>query len=175
MNKEISGTRFFVLCGMILMAALTRLLPHYPNFTAVGAIALFGGAYFNDRKLAFIVPLTAMFLTDLIIGVHATMAAVYFSFILIVAIGMGIKNRKNLITVPAAALLSSILFFIITNFGMWLSGTMYQRTLAGLSECYIAAIPFFSYTVLGDLVYSAVLFGAFELVKSRFPRLAIQN
>ena len=173
MNKEIFGPRFFVLCGMILMAALTRLIPHYPNFTAVGAIALFGGAYFNDRRLAFIVPLTAMFITDLIIGLHATMLTVYLSFVLIVLIGMTLKSRKNAGTIALASISASVLFFIITNFGMWLSGTMYPMNPAGLAECYTAAIPFFQYTALADLFYSAVLFGAFELARIKFPKLAV--
>lgn len=173
MNREIFNSRFLILCGMILFAGLTRLLPHYPNFTAVGAMALFGGAYFTDRKLAFIVPLTAMFLTDLIIGLHATMIPVYFSFIIIVAIGMGIKNKKKAGAITLSAISASVVFFIITNFGMWLSGTMYPKNIAGLAECYIAAIPFFHYTALGDLFYSAVLFGAFELVRVKYPKLAV--
>jgi hypothetical protein len=158
---------------MILMAALTRLIPHYPNFTAVGAIALFGGAYFNDRRLAFAVPVIAMFITDLIIGLHATMLSVYISIVLTVVIGFTLKNRKNAGTITLGAISASVMFFIITNFGMWLSGTMYPLNLAGLAECYVAAIPFYQYTALGDLFYSAVLFGAFELVRIKFPKLAI--
>ena len=173
MNKEIFSSRFFVLCGMILLAALTRLLPHYPNFTAVGAIALFGGAYFNDRRLAFVVPVAAMFLTDLIIGLHATMLTVYISIILTVVIGMTLKQRKNAGTIALGAISASVMFFIITNFGMWLSGTMYPMNAAGLAECYIAAIPFYQYTALGDLFYSAILFGAFELVRVKFPSVAV--
>ena len=173
MNKELLSSRFFILCGMILMAALTRLIPHYPNFTAVGAIALFGGAYFNDRKLAFAVPVIAMFITDLIIGLHATMLTVYISIILTVVIGFTLKNKRNAGTIALGAISASVMFFIITNFGMWLSGTMYPLNFAGLAECYIAAIPFYQYTALGDLFYSAVLFGAFELVRMKFPKLAV--
>jgi hypothetical protein len=171
MNKELFNSRFLILCGLILFAAVTRLLPHYPNFTAVGAMALFGGAYFTDKKFAFIVPLAAMFITDLIIGVHSTMLAVYLGFIIMVVIGMTLKNKKKGLNVAAAALSASLVFFIITNFGMWAVGTMYPKNIAGLIQCYIAAIPFFHYTVLGDLLYAGVLFGAFELARFKFPRL----
>ena len=164
--------RFLVLAGMIVFAAFTRLMPHPPNFTAVGAIALFGGAYFNKRIPAFAVPIIAMFLTDLIIGLHPGMYAVYLSFIFIVMIGMTLKDRIKLGSVFLASISASVLFFIITNFAQWLSFPLYSKDIAGLAECYTAAIPFFGYTLVGDLFFVGVLFGVFELAQYKFPQIA---
>ena len=102
MNSRLT-TRFWVLAGIILAAAFTRLIPHPPNATAIGAIALFGGAYFNKKSLAFAVPIIAMFLSDLIIGFHPGMYAVYLSFVLIVMIGMTLKNRKKVVNIFLAS------------------------------------------------------------------------
>ena len=172
MNTKLLTPRFLVLTGMILIAAFSRLIPHPPNFTAVAAIALFGGAYFNKKMYAFLIPLTAMFLTDIIIGFHRNMMAVYLAFILITFIGLSLRNNKKIMGIFLASVSASVSFFIITNFSTWLLGTMYPKTGAGLAECFIAAIPFFHYTLLGDLFYVGILFGAFELAKVKFPRLA---
>ena len=166
------NSRFLVLAGMITFAAFTRLIPHPPNFTAVGAMALFGGAYFNKKSLAFAVPIIAMFLTDLILGLHSGMYAVYLSFILIVMIGMTLKDKIKLGNVFLASVSASVLFFIITNFAQWLSFPLYSKDIAGLVECYVVAIPFFGYTILGDLFFAGILFGVFELAKYKYPELA---
>jgi hypothetical protein len=171
MNSNLTP-RFLVLVGLILVAAFTRLIPHPPNATAIGAIALFGGAYFNKKSLAFAVPLIAMFLSDLIIGFHPGMYAVYLSFILIVMIGMSLRNKKKIGNIFLASVSASVLFFVITNFALWLTGILYPKTIAGLAECFVAAIPFFHYTLFGDLFFVGVLFGVFELAKVKFPRLA---
>lgn len=171
MNSNLTP-RFLVLASMILIAAFTRLIPHPPNFTAIGAIALFGGAYFSRKSLAYSVPLIAMFLSDIIIGFHPGMYAVYLSFILIVMIGMSLKNKKKIGNIFLASISASVLFFIITNFALWLTGSLYPKTGAGLAACFTAAIPFFHYTLLGDLFFISVLFGAFELAKVKFPQLS---
>ncbi len=172
MNSKLISPRFFTLAGMILLAAIIRLLPHWPNFTPIGAMALFGGAYFSKKYLAFVVPFVAMFLTDLILGFHATMWAVYLSFGLIVIIGMLMINKVKLSNVFFASVTASVLFFVITNFAMWTAGGIYSPDLKGLLECYAAAIPFFSYTLLGDLFFVGIMFGAFEIAKSKLPILA---
>src|ERR1017187_2090943 len=120
MNKNLLNGKLFFAAGLILAAAFTRLIPHDPNFTAVGAIALFGGTYLPNKKLAFAVPFVAMILTDLILGFHQTMWAVYLSFGLIVMIGMQISKNKKVTNIILGALSSSILFFIITNFAQWI-------------------------------------------------------
>jgi hypothetical protein len=167
MNKNLLSGRFILAAGLILAAAFTRLIPHYPNFTAVGAIALFGGTYLPNRKLAFAVPFIAMLLTDLIIGFHHTMWAVYLSFGLIVLIGLQVSKNKKVMNILFATISSSILFFVITNFAQWLSDPFYAKTGAGLAQCFTMAIPFFGYTALGDMFYVVVLFGAYELAKTK--------
>ena len=169
MNKNLLSSKFIFAAGLIIAAAFTRLIPHYPNFTAVGAIALFGGTYLPNKKLAFIVPLVAMLLTDLIIGFHPTMWAVYLSFGLIVLIGFQVSKNKKVMNILLATISSSILFFLVTNFAQWLSDPFYAKTGAGLAQCFTMAIPFFSYTALGDMFYVGVLFGAYELAKTKFP------
>jgi hypothetical protein len=170
MNSNLTP-RFLVLAGMILIAAFTRLIPHPPNFTAIGAMALFGGAYFSRKSLAFAVPLIAMFFSDMIIGFHQGMYAVYLSFIFIVMIGLTLKNKKKAGNVFLASVSASVLFFVITNFAQWLSYPLYSKDIAGLIACYVAAIPFFHYTLLGDLFFVGALFGLFELAKMKFPQL----
>ena len=172
MNSNSINPRFMVLAGLVLAAALTRLLPHPPNFTAVGAIALFGGAYFNKKVFAFAVPLIAMLITDLIIGFHPGMYAVYAAFALIVLIGMQLRENKKIMNIFLASVSASVSFFIITNFALWVTGNLYPKTGAGLAECFTAAIPFFSYTFVGDLFFVGIMFGAFEIVKAKFPELA---
>lgn len=172
MNNKILSPRFWVITGMIAFAAVLRIVPHFPNFTPVAAMALFGGAYFSNKKIAFIVPLIAMMVSDAIIGFHSTMWAVYLSFALIVFIGFGLREKRKISNVFAAALFSSVLFFIITNFAVWATGTMYPMNLSGLLESYVAAIPFFRNSLLGDLFYVGIFFGAFEFVKLKFHVLA---
>jgi hypothetical protein len=157
---------------MILAAAFTRLIPHPPNFTAVGAIALFGGAYFSEKKFAFIIPLAAMLLSDLIIGFHNGMLSVYLSFALIVGIGILLSQKIKLKNVVAASLLSSVIFFILTNFQMWIQSPLYAKNISGLIACYVAAIPFFHHTVLGDLFFVGILFGLFAILYAKFPQLS---
>ncbi len=167
--------RFLTLVAIILAAAATRLLPHPLNFAPITAMALFGGAHFSDKRLAFVVPLVAMFLSDLILGLHMLMPVVYLSFAVIVGIGFLLRGRKRILPVAGAAVTGSLLFFILTNFGVWLLGPGYPRTMAGLTGCYIAAIPFFQNTLLGDLFYTGVLFGGFAFAERMFPVIREEN
>jgi hypothetical protein len=163
--------RMLALLSAIVTAAALRLVPHPPNFTPIGAMALFSGAYLGRRGLAFFAPLAALLLSDLVLGFYHGMATVYFSVVLIVLIGWQLSERRSFWMVGAAAIASSVLFYIVTNFGMWLFSGIYPRTLGGLEACYIAAIPFFQNTVAGDLVYTALLFGGFALLTDAMPRL----
>ena len=164
--------RSTVLAGMILVAAASRLCPHWPNFTPIAAMALFGGAHFADKRLAFGVPLLAMLLSDALIGFHAGMIAVYASFALVVALGLGLRANRTVFSVGGTALAGALLFFLVTNFAVWSAGALYPRTLAGLAECYGAAVPFFRNTLAGDAFYTAVLFGGFALAQRHWPVLA---
>lgn len=170
MKKQFNAG-FLLASGMIMLAAAMRLLPHLPNFTPIAAMALFGGAYFAKKQWAFLIPMAALFLSDLIIGFHSTMWAVYVSFALVVGIGMFLQRKISVRNVILAAISSSVLFFVISNFGVWISGFCgYPMTFAGLMTCYEMAIPFFRNEILGTLVYSTVMFGSFEWIKAKYPK-----
>ena len=164
-------SRLLAILIAIVGAAALRLVPHPPNFTPIGAMALFSGAYLTHRGLALAVPIAAMLLSDAIIGFHSGMPFVYGSVALIVVIGWFALQRVSSLGVVAAALVSSVLFFVVTNFGTWALSGMYPPTLAGLATCYVAAIPFFQNTVVGDLFYAAVLFGGFALLERALPAI----
>ncbi len=151
-----------VLILTVIAAALMRLLPHAPNVSPVGAVALFSGANVLGPS-AFILPLLAMFISDIFLGFHSTMIFVYGSFILAVILGRTLK-KYSAARLVVTALLSSLLFFIITNFGVWLTSAMYAKNLSGLLECYIAALPFFRNTIVGDFFYSIIIFYGYKLV-----------
>ena len=163
--------RLAAILSAIVIAAVLRLVPHPPNFTPIGAMALFGGVYFGRSALAFIAPLAAMLLSDAIIGFHSGIPFVYAGVGLVVLIGWAVRSRITPLRIGAAAAASSVLFFLVTNFGTWLLSGMYPQTLAGLAACYVAAIPFFQNTLAGDLVFSALLFGGFTLLERRVPSL----
>ncbi len=163
---------FWVVTLMVFAAAFVRLLPHPPNFAPIAAMALFGGAYFNKKSFAFIIPLMAMFLTDAIIGFYSTAWLTYLSFALIVVIGIVMLKKVSVKKLIFASITASVSFFAITNFGVWALGTLYPKTPAGLMESYIAAIPFFQNSLIGDLFFVGVMFGVYELVKHKVPALA---
>jgi hypothetical protein len=165
MNKN----RLLLLVGLIAVAVLTRFLPHPPNFVPVTAIALFAGAFFTDRRWAIAVPLAALFISDAIIGFHSTMLFVYGSVLLIVMLGTLLRNKRSALRIAGTTLAGAVLFFIVTNFGVWLTGTMYPKTFDGLMSCYVAAIPFFRNALLGDAVYVTSLFGALALAERWLP------
>ena len=172
--------------GLILFAALTRLLPHAYNFTAIGAVALFGAAWLPKKGWALTVPLAvpllALFLSDLILNnlVYASFydgfqlmtpgfLSIYGAFVLIVLLAIPLFRKVTFPRVLTGALGASVVFFLVSNFGVWISSPLYPLTAEGLILCYTAAIPFFHYTVAGNLVYSAVLFGGFAYLTSHRP------
>jgi hypothetical protein len=164
-----SNSRFFIISALIILGAFSRLIPHLPNFTCISALALFGAATYHKKILGFLIPLTALFITDCILGFYPGMLWIYGTFALVTIIGFGLRNNLTVTKVIGASLLSSLSFFIITDFGTWISTTLYAHTPQGLLDCYIAAIPFTRYEVLGTLFYSAVLFGGFYLVQRKTP------
>lgn len=172
MKDRLFTPRFLVVLGIILVAAFTRLIPHWPNFTAIGAVALFGGTYLGKKYLAFLIPIAAMLLSDLFLGFHSTMVAVYLSILAVVAIGFLLRKRIGVATVLAASLSSSVIFYLVTNFAVWAGGTMYPLDFNGLMQCYLMAIPFFQNGIAGDLFYNAVFFGGFYLLQQKFSVLA---
>ena len=164
-------TRLLVLLSAILVAALLRLVPHPPNFTPIGAMALFSGAYLGRRWLAFAAPLGALLLSDMILGFYPGVAFVYAATALAVLVGWTLTKRRSVAGVASAAVASAILFFALTNVGMWLFSGFYPVTQAGLVACFAAAIPFFQNSLAGDLVFSALLFGGWALAERAVPAL----
>ena len=164
-------SRLLALLAAIAAAAALRLVPHPPNFSPIDAIALFSGAYVGRRALAFVAPLAALLLSDLVLGFYHGMATVYATVALIVVIGWWLSSKRTPLRIGVAALASSVIFFAITNFGMWLFSGFYPLTSAGLAACYVAAIPFFQNTAAGDLFYATLLFGGFALAEHLVPRL----
>lgn len=148
--------------GIVLLAAFSRLVPHPPNFTVVGSLALFGGACFEEALMAYLVPLAAMLLSDAVIGFHAGMPVVYGAFLLTTALGRRMRGSRRVGLVAQMSFLSALMFYVITNLAVWAGSGMYPHTAQGLLACYVAAIPFFGNTLAGTMVYSAVLFGAAE-------------
>jgi hypothetical protein len=176
MNTQLSQNenllyRLLLALGIIALAAALRIAPHPWNFTPVGAMALFSGAVIKNRRLAFLVPLLALFLGDIFIGFHKLMPIVYASFLLSVAIGFWLRDRRTAGRISAATLLGAIQFFLVTNFAVWAFGLSYPRTSAGLVACYVAGIPFFWNTLAGDAVYAVLFFGTFALAERLFPAL----
>lgn len=157
--------RLLVLVGMVLAAAFSRLIPHPPNMASMAAVALFGGAYFADKRMAFLVPFAALLLSDLILGVYRHMEVVYASFAAVVCIGFWLQRKRSTLRVGLAAVASSAVFFVLTNLGVWAFGSIYPNTLAGLVACYVAAIPFLGNSLQGDLLYTVVLFGGFRMAE----------
>jgi hypothetical protein len=185
-NDTILAPGPLVLAVMILLAALSRLLPHPPNFSPVEAIALFGGAYFASRAWALLVPLAAMLVSDLVLaGMLGSSYAgyiggisfwsVYACIALSTVLGFGLRGKVGGPRLLGYSLAGSVLFFVATNFGAWLASPFYPQTAAGLGAAYVAGIPFFQWTVLGTLAYAAILFGGFALLRRRVPALRAQT
>lgn len=161
----------FLAIAFVVIGTVLRFAPHFPNFAPIAAMALFGGVYLN-KKYALIVPIAAMLVSDFFIGFYdiKLMAGVYISFILVGLIGLFIKKHKNLGTIVGGTLLGSVLFFVITNFAVWVFYNWYPHTLSGLGQCFTMALPFFRGTLMGDLFYVAVLFGVYEIVAAWMKR-----
>ena len=158
-----------IILAIIIFAAFTRLIPHPPNFSPIIAIGLFGGAYLKDSKLALIIPLIAMIFTDAFLGFHLTMVWVYGSLILISMMGILLQNRITLKNCTVATVGGSLLFFLVTNFGVWIISGFYEKSIAGLITCYSMALPFFNNTLAGAVVYSAIMFGGYVGLKNYLP------
>jgi len=188
MTTEKINIRFSVLVLMILTAAFSRLIPHPANFAPIGALGLFGAAYFTRKWIAIILPLAGLWLSDVVIN-NTLYAQYYKSFTLFydgfywiygtialtTILGFYMLKKVSVKNVLTSSLLVSILFFLITNFGCWPGSTTYPQNFGGLMTCYAAGIPFFGGTIAGNVFYSIVLFGGFELAKRKFPVLQLSN
>ncbi len=181
MKSKMLTPRFLFITIAIIAAAFSRLIPHPFNFTPIAAMALFGGACFSNKKIAFIVPLLSMFLSDCLLGFgfHNTIIYVYASFIIITLIGMYMRSNAKTGSIILASLASSLIFFVVTNFGYWAANNP-TSGFSGLIGAYFAAIPFYNNdifgsfflnTIVGDLFFNGMLFGSLYVAQLRFPVL----
>lgn len=171
MQSQCLRTRLITVSAIIFALALFRLLPHWPNVSPIAAMALFGGAYFVDKRVALIIPFVALFLSDLVLGLHNSMIFVYAGFALTVMIGVVLKNKITITNTAFAVLASSVLFFFLTNFGAWLTSPLYTKTADGLLQALVAGIPFFQNSLLGNIAYTAVIFGGYHLLQKNISVL----
>ncbi len=175
MDKNNKGS-ILAIIAIIFVAISSRFLPHPPNFTALGAVGLFGGYYFTRKYMAFLIPLGAFWLSDLFLN-NVVFSQYYEGFVwmsniwsyiglaCVIGIGMFIVKKIEVDKLLGASLLGSMVFFLLSNFGVWLSG-LYTFDATGFVACYTAALPFFWNTILGDMVFTAMLFGGYELFVS---------
>jgi hypothetical protein len=188
MTTQKINLHFGVLAAMILIAAFSRIIPHMPNFSPLGAIGLFGAAYFQKKLQAFLIPIAATWLSDLFI--NNVIYAQYYpkftwfyegfywqygSYLLTTLAGIFILKKVNTERVLIGALTSTIIFFLVSNFGCWIGSTYYPQNFGGLMTCYAAGIPFLKGTLLGDLFYSGVLFGSFAWAQKQYPVLQLAH
>ena len=161
--QNIPKEKIIFILLLLIIGIFYRFMPHPPNFSPLAAIALFGGFYFSRMRFALI-PIAILFLTDIVLGFYQIeiMLSVYTSFILITLLGVQIKKKTSFYTIIGGSLLGSILFFLITNFSVWLFGNWYAHDFSGLINCFYLALPFFRNTLLGDLFFTAVFFGIYE-------------
>ena len=159
----------WIAAGLILLAAVARLLPHPPNVTPVMALSLFAGACLS-RRLGIIVPVAAVILSDLVLGLYDTAAFTWAATAIVGLLGWTLRRSASPGRIAAASVAGSTVFFILTNASVWLlgeGGRMYPKTLDGLAACYVAALPFFRNALVGDLVCTAVIFGVYALATRR--------
>lgn len=171
-QKSMKGS-FLPVAILILLAALTRFIPHPFNFTAIGAMALFSGANIKNRRLAYLLPILVMLVTDMVLGFHFSMLPVYACFAFTVWMGTRISSKQKVLNIASSSMTSSIVFFLVTNLPFWyLDQGLYSMSLQGTVESYTMALPFFTNQILGDLFFNGVLFSAYHFVIVRSGKLA---
>lgn len=181
--------KFGIIVLMVVAAAATRFMPHPPNFTPIGGMALFGAAHFAKKYWAYLIPFLALWLSDLILNNVVYSSPDGFTWItsfglwnfaafgMIVFLGSNILKKINLPNIIGASVIGSLVFFLITNFGVWASDplNMYADNIAGLTAAVAAGLPFFWNTLAGDIVYVGVLFGGYEIAKNMYPSLGLKK
>ena len=165
MDQRSIKANFLPAAILIVHAAITRFIPHPFNFTAIGAMALFSGANFKDKRFAYLMPIAVMFITDLFLGFHFSILPVYACFAFTVFMGTKIASKQNVASVGITSIASSIVFFLITNLPFWyLDQHLYSMNHQGTLQSYGMALPFFTNQILGDLFFNGVLFSVYHMV-----------
>ena len=157
----------YLALGLVVLLALSRLIPHPPNFTPILGMAVFSGAIINRRFIAYLVPLTAMLLSDLYLGFHASMPIIYFSLAVCVLIGTFIEARVSILNSFLSISLGVLVFFLITNFMVWYGSGMYEYSISGLMTCYFMGLPFVQNTFISSLLYGMGAFLIFDIINKR--------
>jgi hypothetical protein len=173
---------------MILVAAFSRIIPHMTNFSPLAAISLFGAAHFEKKWQAFLIPIAATWLSDLFISnvlyaqnytsftwFYQGFYWQYASYLLIVLAAIFIFKKVTITSIVSGIVASTVIFFLVSNFGVWMGSRLYPKSFSGLLACYAAAVPYLQGTLLGNLFYSGALFGGFYLVKKKVPALGLQH
>ena len=178
--------RTSVIALLILLAAFSRIVPHLPNFSPLSAIGLFGAAFLQKKWQAFFIPLAAAWLSDLFINnviygayypeftwFYSSFYWQYGSYLLIIGLALLIFKKVNTTRMLGGSLMATAVFFLVSNFGVWLGSPAYPQNFAGLMQCYAMGIPFLKGTLSGDLFYVAILFGSFALLQQRYRYLRL--
>ena len=166
--RELYNSRTSSILILITILAFSRLIPHPPNFTPLLGMAVFSGVIFDRKIFAFVVPFVAMLLSDLVIGFHSSMPIIYFAIMLNVGVGFLLVSKFSYLKSILALVSGALIFFMVTNFAVWLGSGMYSQDLNGLITCYIMALPFFQNTLLSSLVYGLGAFYLFDLFENKF-------
>ena len=170
MNDRHPLSSLAVPAGLVLAAALSRLIPHPPNFSPVEASALFAGTYLLDRRAAVLVPILAMLLSDFVLGFHALVPVTYGCMALMALAGRWLAGQASVGRIAALGFASATFFFLVSNFFVWLTQGMYPMTFDGMVLCYVEALPFFQNEVAGVACYATLLFGGYALLRAVMPK-----
>ncbi len=154
----------FLILGVIVLGVLTRLIPHPPNFTPILSFALLSSVY-SKNNLGILIPISIMVISDFYLGTHGAMVWVYSALFIIYLIGYFFIKNISFKNILVGSVVGSLMFFIVTNFGVWLIG--YPKSLAGLMQCYIAAIPFYKNTLLSSIFYSTIIHSCYIVITSK--------
>ena len=153
--------------GLIILLALSRLIPHPPNFTPILGMAVFSGAIINKKIVAYLVPLAAMLLSDLYLGFHTGMPIIYFTLAICVLIGTFIESRVTILNSILGITAGVLVFYLITNFTVWYGSGMYENSFSGLITCYVMGLPFLQNTFISSLIYGMGAFLIYEVINKR--------
>lgn len=159
-----------VICAVAIALRIAEILPS--NLSPVAAVALFGAAFMTNRIAGLLIPMGIMIASDAVLGFHSAAPAVYAGFLIIGLIGLSIRNNPTIVKGIGGAIMGSVIFFLVTNAAVWLTSGFYAPGFAGLIESYTAGLPFFRNTLIGNVVFTVILFAGFKLAVSKFPELA---
>lgn len=160
---------------LILLASLSRLLPHEANFTPIFGLFLLGAAYLGNKKLVYILPLLAILISDLFLGLYSSILYTYAAYIMIIFVASILFKKLSASKVAFASIIAPAIFFVVSNLGVWAGTGLYTHNLSGLMLCYESAIPFFRSTLLSSVVSTGALFAIYNVAIKYIPQLSEQT